>query len=51
MGPTYEVSKWVQVDGEYQYTHEYQGKSLLRAVMAIIRARKDSSYVHLMWWG
>lgn len=51
MGWTYEVSKWVQVDGEYQYLYEYQGESLLRAVVAIMRARKDSGCVRFVWRG
>ena len=51
MGNTFEVSKWVQVDGEYQYLYEYRGENLLRAVAALLRARKDSGCVRFMWRG
>ena len=51
MGWTYEVTKRVCIDNSYQDVFEYQGESLLKAVLAMLRARKESGCVTFVWRG
>ena len=51
MGWTYEVVKLVRVDNYYQDVFEYRGESLLKAILAILRARKESGCVTFTWRG
>ena len=51
MGWTYEVVKLVRVDNSYQDVFEYRGESLLKAILAILRARKESGCVTFVWRG
>ena len=51
MGWTYEITKFVKVDNTYQDVFEYHGDSLLKAILAIIRARKESVCVTFVWRG
>lgn len=40
MGWTYEVTKFVKVNGNYEDVFAYRGESLLKAILATLRARK-----------
>ncbi len=51
MGWTYEVTKFVKVDGIYQDVFAYRGESLLKAILAALRARKESACVSFVWRG
>ena len=51
MGWKYEVTAWVQADGQYQDEYVYQGKHIIPAIMAILRARKYSGCVRFTWRG
>lgn len=51
MGWTYEVNKFVKVDDIWQNTSQYQGESLLKAIMSFLAARKESSCVTFIWRG
>ncbi len=51
MGWTYEVSKFVKLDGHWQDVSHYRGESLLKAVIATLRARKESKCVTFIWRG
>jgi len=51
MGYDYEVIKFVYLDGQYQDVFAYQGQSLLKAICAMVKARKDSKCVSFIWRG
>jgi len=51
MGWTYEVTKFVKVNGNYEDVFEYRGESLLKAILATLRARKESGCVSFVWRG
>ena len=51
MGWTYEITKFVKVGGHYEDVFEYRGESLLKAILAILRARKESGCVTFVWRG
>ena len=55
MGWTYEITKFVKVDNgisnTYQDLFEYRGESLLKAILAMLRARKESGCVTFVWRG
>lgn len=51
MGWTYEVTKFVKVDGSYEDVFAYRGESLLKAILAMLRARKESGCVSFIWRG
>lgn len=51
MGWTYEITKFVKVDNSYQNVFEYRGESLLKAILAVLRARKESGCVTFTWRG
>lgn len=52
MGWKYEVFAWTQVaGGPYRDVEVYQGASLVRAVLAMRRAKRTSGCVRLEWRG
>ena len=51
MGWTYEVTEWVQIDGEWRNEYVYRGEWLVNAIIAILRARKRSGCVRFTWRG
>ena len=51
MGWTYEVTKFVKVEDYYEDVFEYRGESLLKAILAMLRARKESGCVRFVWRG
>ena len=51
MGWTYEVANRVRIGRHYEDVFEYRGESLLKAILAILRARKESRCVTFVWRG
>lgn len=51
MGWKYEVLAWVKTDGVYGDVTVYQGQSLIGAVRAMRRAKRESGCVRLEWRG
>ncbi|AKL88223.1 hypothetical protein GMA3_46 [Gordonia phage GMA3] len=49
MGYKWEVSAWVKENGEYGYKQVYFGKYLAAALVAAIKAKKNSGCVKLEW--
>jgi hypothetical protein len=50
MGFTWEVSAWLpQERGGYDYEHVYGGRSIVRAIRAMRRAKRSAGCVRLEW--
>ena len=51
MGWKYEVTQWVRHtdQGPYHWEDVYAGDSLIRAVLAAVRAKRESGCVKLEW--
>lgn len=51
MGWRYEVTMWVHTDEGWRDEYAYRGESLIAAVIATMKARKQSGCVRLTWRG
>lgn len=53
MGYKYEVSAWISEHGigygDYAYQTVYAGDSLIKAIIAMIKAKKTSKCIKLEW--
>lgn len=51
MGWKYEVEAYLPTDESYAYVTTYTGQSLIKAVLAMRRAKKVAGCVKLSWRG
>jgi hypothetical protein len=51
MSYSYVVLAWKDVDGRYQDVQVYAGESMLNALWAMHKAKKDCGFVTLKWRG
>lgn len=49
MGWKFEVSKWALDHGRYTYLPVYQGQSLIKALLAMRKAKRTAGCVKLEW--